>query len=103
MGKGEGDVVKDKENEYFKMVRVQWWILVKKGSNLDERHLYENCWNGKWKCNFKNLEQWFDISIILFFFPTQKNKTNMSQIIISTTNASRLKVNFDVVNVLNSL
>jgi hypothetical protein len=103
MGKGEGDVVKDKEIEYFKMVRVQWWILVKKGSNLDERHLYENCWNGTWKCNFKNLEQWFDISTILFFFPTRKNKTNTSQIIISTTNVSRLKVNSDVVNVLNNL
>jgi hypothetical protein len=23
----------------------------KKGSNLDEQCLYENCWNGKWKCN----------------------------------------------------
>jgi hypothetical protein len=102
MGKGEGDVVKDKESEYFKMVKVQWWILVKKGSNLDERHLYENCWNGKWKCNFKNLKQWFDISTI-FFFPTWKNKTNTSQIVISTTNASRFKVNFDVVNVLNNL
>ncbi len=47
MGKAEGDVVKDEESEYFKMVRVQWWVLVKKGSKWDERHMYEDCWNGK--------------------------------------------------------
>jgi hypothetical protein len=36
MGKMEGDVVKDEESEYFKMVRVQWWVPMKKGSKLDE-------------------------------------------------------------------
>jgi len=36
MGKAKGDVIKDEENEYFKMVKVQWWVLVKIGSNLDE-------------------------------------------------------------------
>jgi hypothetical protein len=30
MGKAKGDVVKEKESEYFKMVRVQWWVHVKK-------------------------------------------------------------------------
>jgi hypothetical protein len=30
MGKAEGDVLKEEENEYFKMVRVQWWVHVKK-------------------------------------------------------------------------
>jgi hypothetical protein len=29
---------------------------MKKGSNLDERHLYEDCWNGKWKCNSVDLK-----------------------------------------------
>jgi hypothetical protein len=32
----QSDVVKDDQNEFFKMVRVQWWVLVKKGSNSDE-------------------------------------------------------------------
>jgi hypothetical protein len=41
---------------------------VKKGSNLDECHLYENCWNGKWKCHLANAEQWLDISTTLFSF-----------------------------------
>jgi hypothetical protein len=36
MGRAEGDVVKDEENEYFKMVKVQWWAPMKKLSNLDE-------------------------------------------------------------------
>jgi hypothetical protein len=43
----EKRVIKDEESEYFKMVRIQWWVLVKKGSNLDEQHLYEDCQNGK--------------------------------------------------------
>jgi hypothetical protein len=39
----KGDVIKDEDSEYFKMVRVQWWVLVKQGSNLIEQHLYEDC------------------------------------------------------------
>jgi hypothetical protein len=30
MGRIEGDVVKDEESEYFKMVKVQWWVPMKK-------------------------------------------------------------------------
>jgi hypothetical protein len=55
MGRVDGDVVKDEDNEYFKIVRVQWWVPMKERSNLDERHLYENYWNGKWKCNLANV------------------------------------------------
>jgi hypothetical protein len=36
MGRAQGDVLKNEENENFKMVGVQWWVLVKKGANLDE-------------------------------------------------------------------
>jgi len=31
MGRIQSDVVKDDQNEFFKMVMVQWWVLVKKG------------------------------------------------------------------------
>jgi hypothetical protein len=68
MERTEGDVINDEHIEYFKIVRVQWWDPVKKRSNLDEQNFYENCWNGKWKCNLVDPEQWLDISIILFFF-----------------------------------
>jgi hypothetical protein len=30
MRRVEDDVVKDKESEYFKMVKVQWWVPMKK-------------------------------------------------------------------------
>jgi hypothetical protein len=30
MGRVKVDVIKDEESEYFKMVRFQWWALVKK-------------------------------------------------------------------------
>jgi hypothetical protein len=36
MGRAKGDVVKDKKGEYFKIVRVQWWVPMKKRSKLDE-------------------------------------------------------------------
>jgi hypothetical protein len=36
MGRVEGDVIKDEENESFQMAKVQWWVLVKKRSILDE-------------------------------------------------------------------
>jgi len=85
------------------MVRVQWWVLVKKGSKLNERHLYVNCWNGKWKCNLAYLEQWLDISAICFSFSVQKNTTNKSQINILATYASRAKVNLNATNVSNNL
>jgi hypothetical protein len=34
MGRVEGDVIKGEENEYFKMVIIQWWVHVKKGSKF---------------------------------------------------------------------
>jgi hypothetical protein len=63
---------------------------------LDEQHLYEDCWNGKWKCNLPDLKQWLDISTIFFFFPIWKNITNKSQINIPATYDGRAKVKFDV-------
>jgi hypothetical protein len=36
MRRVENDVIKDKENEYFQMAKVLWWVLVKKRSILDE-------------------------------------------------------------------
>jgi hypothetical protein len=56
MGKTQSDVIKDDQNENFKIMKVHWWVLMKKRSNLDERLLYEDCWNGKWKCNLENSE-----------------------------------------------
>jgi hypothetical protein len=56
MGRPQCDFVRDEENKNFKMERAQWWILVKIGSNLDEQCLYEDCMNGKWKCNLTDVE-----------------------------------------------
>jgi hypothetical protein len=36
MGRAQNDVVKDEESAFFKMLRVQWWDLMKKGANIDE-------------------------------------------------------------------
>jgi hypothetical protein len=41
LGRTQNDVVKDNQNELFKMLKMQWWVLMKKGSSLDERRLYE--------------------------------------------------------------
>jgi len=48
------------------VVKVHWWVLMKNGANMDERHLYEDCWNGKWKCNFVDPKQSLDILSICF-------------------------------------
>jgi hypothetical protein len=77
-------------------VKVQWWVLMKKGTNLDEQHLYDDCWNGKWKCNFVILEQWLNISFVLFLFQAWKIISNKNQITILIACASRVEVNFDV-------
>jgi hypothetical protein len=103
MGRVEGDAIKDEEIKYFKMVRLQWWVPMKKGSNLDEQHLYEDCWNGKWKCNLANLEQWLDISAFIFSFLAWKNTTNKSQINILAIYAIRAKDKFDVTNASTNL
>jgi hypothetical protein len=36
LGRTQNDVVKDDQNEFFKMVRVQWRVPMIKGSNSDE-------------------------------------------------------------------
>jgi len=41
--------------------------------NDDELSLYEDYWNGKWKCNLIDPEQWFNILVVVFLFLTQKN------------------------------
>jgi hypothetical protein len=35
MGKTQCDVVKNEENVFFKTVKVEWWVHVKRGTNLD--------------------------------------------------------------------
>jgi hypothetical protein len=63
---------------------------MKKVRNLDEQHIYEDCWNGKRKCNFAYPKEWFDIS-------------NKSQIYIPAACASRDKINIDVANASNNV
>jgi len=36
MGRTQCDVVKDEESAFFKMVKVQWWVLMKKGANMGQ-------------------------------------------------------------------
>ncbi len=103
MGGAKGDVVKDEESEYFKMVRVQWWVPMKKRSYLDECHLYEDCWNGKWKFNITNLDQWLDILAIISSFLAWKNTTKKSQISIPSTYANKTKFNLTTTNALSNL
>jgi hypothetical protein len=65
--------------------------------------LYENCWNGKWKCNLLDPEQWHHISGIIFSIPVRKNITNKSQINIFATYANRVKVNLNAANASTNL
>jgi len=100
MGRTQCDVVKGEQTEFFKMVTVQWWVPMKRGSNLDEQHLCEDC---KWKCNLTNPEQWLNISVVHFSFPIQKNRTKKSQISIPMSFVFQVKVNLEVVNAFSNL
>jgi hypothetical protein len=97
MGRAKSDVVKDQENENYKKVYVQWWVLMRMGAKNDEE-LCHNCWLSKWKCNHANLKQWVEISSILFSFSTRNNTTINLIINISVTHASKAKANFDAIN-----
>jgi hypothetical protein len=66
MGRAESDVVRDKDNENYKKVYVQWWVFMKKGAKNDEK-LYHNCWLSKWKNNHVDPKQRVEISSIIFF------------------------------------
>ncbi len=92
MGRTEVNVVKDEENEYFKMMKIQWWVPMKKGSNLDERHLYEDCWNGKWKCNLTNVKQWLDILVFFFLFLFKKIQQTKVKLILLLFMLVKLKL-----------
>jgi hypothetical protein len=76
---------------------------LKKRSHLDERCLYKNCKNGKWKFNLANLKQWFEIAIILLFFSSWKNTTKKIQITIPDSCSFRAKVNLEAINASSNL
>jgi hypothetical protein len=97
MGRVESDVVRDQENENYRKVYVQWWVLVRKGAKNDEE-LYHNYWLNKWKSNHVDLKQWVEISCVAFSFSTRSHITIHSMINISVTHASKAKVNLDAIN-----
>jgi hypothetical protein len=66
----------------------------------DEQSLYEDYWNGKWKCNLVDLEQWFNI-LVVFFFVSYSEKYNLVLITISCVTPP--KVNLDATNASSNL
>jgi hypothetical protein len=87
MGRVHTDVVKDVNDEHYRMVHVQWWVPFKKEACNDAK-LYRGCWEGKWKCNLSNPMQWVDIDSTAFSFPTRKNTTMNNIITISDVHVS---------------
>jgi len=50
MRKMHNDVVKGENNGHYRIVHVQWWVPLKKGAHNNAK-LYQDYWQGKWKCN----------------------------------------------------
>jgi hypothetical protein len=67
MGRAKNDVIKDQNNENYRKIHVQWWVLMRKGSNNDEE-LYHNYWLNKWRCFHADPKQWVEISFVTFSF-----------------------------------
>ncbi len=47
MAKVYTGVVKDVNDEHYRMVHVYWWVPFKKKTHNDAE-LYKGCWEGKW-------------------------------------------------------
>ncbi len=73
----------------------------KKGAHNDV-DFYQNCWQGRWKCNLVDLIQWVDIDSLAFSFLVRKNTTMNNTITINDVHGSWAKTNIDVVNVVTS-
>jgi hypothetical protein len=56
------------------------------------RHLYEDCWNGKWKCSLIDLIQWFNISTIFFLFLLEKIQQTKVKLVFSLLMLIELKL-----------
>jgi hypothetical protein len=97
MGKAKSDVVRDQNNENYRMIYVQWWVPMRKGAKNDE-DLYHNDWLSKWKNNDVDPKQWVEISSIVFSFSIRSNTTVNSIINISVTHAFKAKANLDAIN-----
>ncbi len=63
MGRTHNDVVKDGNDKHYRMVHVQWWVPCKKGT-CNDVELYQDYWQGRWKCNLTYPIQWVDIDWI---------------------------------------
>ncbi len=97
MGRTQGDVVKDEENENFKMVKAQWWVPMKKDANLDEQHYMKIV--GMASGNVILQIQNNGLTFHLFFSHFQpKKNSNKSQITILVACANRVKINLDATN-----
>jgi hypothetical protein len=97
MGRVESYVVRDQNNENYRKVYVQWWVLMRMGAKNDEE-LYHNCWLSKWKCNHANPKQSVEISCVVFSFSTRSNIIVHSMINVSATHAFKEKTNLDAVD-----
>jgi len=53
MWRAHSDLVKDVNDEHYRMVHVQWWVPFKKRTH-NNAQLYWGYWEGKWKCNLSN-------------------------------------------------
>jgi len=97
MGRAESDVVKDQNNENYRKVYVQWWVLVRKGVKNDEE-LYYNYWLNKWKSVHVDPKQWVKISCVAFSFSAKNNIIIHSMISINAIHAFKAKTNLDAIN-----
>ncbi len=52
--------MKDEQFDNFRHVHIRWWVLVKKRTKNDKK-LYQDYGENKWKCNLANPKQWVDI------------------------------------------
>jgi hypothetical protein len=68
----------------------------------DQQSLYEDYWNGKWKCDLVDPKQWFNILIVFFCFLLRKIQLKKSNSYY-TSCVTPIKVNLDATNASSNL
>jgi hypothetical protein len=83
MGEALEEIDMNPNNDNYKKVHVNWWVPVGRG-NLDEKLLYENCWERNWKPNPSDPPRWEEIDTIVHGWKPKKDARTLKSTKIPT-------------------
>ena len=76
LGEALGDIELNPQSPQYKKVYVGWWIPMGR-VGLDEKSLYQDCWDKKWRHNPSDLPRWEDIGSISHGWKAKKEVSSL--------------------------